>query len=123
MNPSRRRFGAYFGNTRTGGNLALLTVLISHAAAAGFTTFNSFRYGCVFSLSLLPAVLLVVAYLFWSGIGRVYSPLPNSNARLSLPASFSYGSRADVDADDDNDNEVEGEDGVQRDRNEDWTSR
>jgi hypothetical protein len=116
MNPGRRRFGAYFGNTRSGGNLALLTVLISHTAAAGFTTFNSFQYGCAFSLSLLPAVLLVVAYLFWSGVGRVYTPLAHSNARLSLPASFSYGSRADVDDDDDDG----GEDHVERDRNEDW---
>jgi hypothetical protein len=92
INPMRRQFGAYFGNTRTGGNQALLVVLISHFAAAGLTTFNSFQHGCVVSLSSLPVVVLVVAWLFWSGVSKIYMPLPHSNARLSLPASFSYGS-------------------------------
>ena len=103
LNPSRRTFGSYYGNTRAGGNRALLTILITHTLAAGFTTFNSFQYGCVFSLSLLPAVLLIVAYMFWSGVSKIYNPLPHSNTRLSLPASFSYGSRADVDVSDDGD--------------------
>lgn len=96
INPSRRWFGAYFGNTRSGGNSALLTVLISHLAAAGFTTFNMFQYGCAFSLSLVPATLLVVAWAFWSGISNIYTPMPHSTTRLSLPASFSYGSRAEA---------------------------
>jgi hypothetical protein len=110
INPWRRRFGHYFGNTRTGGNMALLTVLIGHFSAAGFTTFNQFQYGCAFSLSFVPAVVLVTAYLFWSGVSKIYVPLPNSTQRLTLPASFSYGSRAEdgdfmgmEDDDDDND--------------------
>jgi len=98
IDPRRRQFGAYFGNTRTGGNMALITVLISHFLASSFTTFNHFQYGCVFSLSLVPAVLIVVAYLFWSGVSKIYSPLPHSNVRLSLPASFSYGSNLGDDA-------------------------
>lgn len=103
IGPNRRRsFGGYYGNTRSGGNSALITVLISHFAAAGFTTFNLFQYGCTFSMSLVPVVLLVVAYLYWSGVSKIYNPLPNSNVRLSLPASFSYGSRMD-EGDDDND--------------------
>lgn len=108
MGPNRRRrFGAYYGNTRSGGNAALLTVLLSHFAAAGFTTFNNFQYGCTFSLSLLPVVLVVVAYLFWSGVSNIYTPLPHSNVRLSLPASFSYGSRVEgaMNGDDDDDDE------------------
>lgn len=112
MGPNRRRmFGGYYGNTRSGGNSALLTVMISHFAAAGFTTFNLFQYGCAFSMSLVPAVLVVVSYLYWSGVSKIYNPLPNSNVRLTLPASFSYGSRAegalngDGDGDDDNNND------------------
>lgn len=102
MGPNRRRsFGGYYGNTRTGGNSALLTVLLSHFAAGGFTTFNLFQYGCVFSMTLVPAVLVVVAYLYWSGVSRIYNPLPNSNVRLSLPASFSYGEGGMGDDDED----------------------
>ena len=92
MNPLRRRFGHYFGNTRMGGNQALLVVLITHTAASGFTTFNNFEYGCVFSMTTIPALTMIVAYVFWSGVSKIYLPLPNSNVRLSLPASFSYGS-------------------------------
>ena len=91
-----KKFGAYFGNTRSGGNAALLIVLVSHFLAAGFTTFNAFDDGCVLSLSLVPAVLLVVAFLYWSGISKIFTPLPNSNVRLSLPAAFSYGGRAEA---------------------------
>lgn len=94
INPLSKKFGTYFGNTRMGGNNALLTCLITHAAATGFTTFNRFQYGCVFSLTLLPFLTLIVAYVYWSGISKIYIPLPNSNVRLTLPASFSYGSHA-----------------------------
>lgn len=103
VSPNRTRsFGGYYGNTRSGGNSALLTVLISHFAASGFTTFNLFQYGCAFSMSLVPVVMIVVAYLYWSGVSKIYNPLPNSNVRLSLPAAFSYGSRID-EGEDDND--------------------
>jgi hypothetical protein len=91
INPLSRPFGHYFGNTRAGGNQALITVLVTHALAAGFTTFNAFQYGCVFSLTTLPLVTAVVAYIFWSCVSKIYMPLPHSNVRLSLPASFSYG--------------------------------
>eukprot|EP00531_Pseudo-nitzschia_arenysensis_P018858 CAMPEP_0116141816 /NCGR_PEP_ID=MMETSP0329-20121206/14577_1 /TAXON_ID=697910 /ORGANISM="Pseudo-nitzschia arenysensis, Strain B593" /LENGTH=334 /DNA_ID=CAMNT_0003637011 /DNA_START=103 /DNA_END=1107 /DNA_ORIENTATION=- len=94
INPLSRPFGSYYGNTRMGGNNALLTCLITHSVAAGFTTFNAFQFGCVFSMTLLPLMTLVVAYLYWSGISKIYLPLSHSNVRLSLPASFSYGSHA-----------------------------
>mmetsp|Transcript_44410 Transcript_44410/g.67983 ORF Transcript_44410/g.67983 Transcript_44410/m.67983 type:complete len:341 (-) Transcript_44410:38-1060(-) len=96
MNPSRRWFGSYYGNTRSGGNSALVTVLTTHTLAAGFTTFNVFQYGCVLSLSLVPVVLVGIAWTFWSGISSIYTPMPHSTARLSLPASYSYGSRAEA---------------------------
>ena len=94
INPLSRPFGSYFGNTRMGGNNALLVCLVTHFLASGFTTFNAFQSGCVFSLTLVPVTTLVVAYLYWSGISKIYLPLARSNVRLSLPASFSYGSHA-----------------------------
>jgi hypothetical protein len=92
MNPRHRQSGSYFGNTRMGGNMALLTVLISHLFAAGFTTMNAYNYGCNFSLPLLFITTLVVGYLFKAGVSKIFKPLPYSNTRLSLPASFSYAS-------------------------------
>ena len=93
LNPRHRQFGSYFGNTRMGGNMALVTVLVSHFFAAGFTTFNLYNYGCNFSLPLLTVTAGSVCYLFYSGVSKIYRPLPHSNRRLSLPASFSYASR------------------------------
>jgi hypothetical protein len=112
LNPIRRTFGAYFGNTRTGGNVALLWALGSHLVAAAVTTTNQFQYGCAMSLSLLPVVTAVVMYAYWSGASKIYMPQPNSSARLSLPVSFSYGGGAideDEDADDNNNNNNEEE--------------
>lgn len=96
INPLSRPFGHYFGNTRSGGNQALMTVLITHVLAAGFTTLNSFQYGCMFSLATLPLLTIVVAYVFWCGVSKIYLPLPHSNVRLSLPASYSYGSHGET---------------------------
>lgn len=95
MNPWNRGFGSYYGNTRTGGNAALLTVLGSHLLASGLTTFNGYEYGCTFSIPSVAVVMLVTSYMFWSGVSKIYSPLPHSTARLSLPASFSYAAAND----------------------------
>ena len=100
IDASGRSFGGYFGNTRAGGNQALLVVLITHTLAAGITTFNYFKHGCIFSLSLLPVVLAGAAFLFWSGVSKIFIPVHHSNFRLSLPASMSYGSRANIEDDD-----------------------
>jgi len=94
MDPRHRQFGSYFGNTRMGGNMSLITVLASHFVAAGFTTFNQYNHGCTFSLPLLFSTVLSVLWLFRAGISKIYKPLPYSNQRLSLPASFSYASHA-----------------------------
>ena len=95
LNFWRRNFGSYFGNTRSGGNFALLWVIIGHFVAAALTTLNSFEYGCTLSLPSLAAVFVVTAYAFWSGVSKIYLPLPHSTQRLTLPASFSYNSRAE----------------------------
>lgn len=92
MNPRHRQFGSYFGNTRMGGNMSLITVLVSHFLASGFTTFNQYNHGCTFSLPLVFSTVLSVLWLFRAGISKIYKPLPYSNQRLSLPASFSYAS-------------------------------
>jgi len=97
LNPLSRRFGHYFGNSRMGGNQALLVVLFTHATAAGLTTFNNFQNGCVLSMPMIPALTLIVAYVFWSGVSKIYLPLPHSNVRLTLPASFSYGTHIGAD--------------------------
>jgi hypothetical protein len=94
LNPRHRQYGAYFGNTRLGGNMSLVIVLLSHFFASGSTTFNLYNYGCNFSLPLLATTVIVVGYLFHAGISQIYKPLPYSNQRLSLPASFSYASHA-----------------------------
>jgi hypothetical protein len=94
FSPLSRRFGRYFGNTRTGGNKALIVVLTTHTVVAGLTTFNNFDNGCVVSLTTLPVFTMMVGYMFWCGVSKIYLPYPHSNMRLNLPASFSYGSHA-----------------------------
>ena len=71
-----RRLGAWFGNTRNGGNVALLFALGSHLVAALLTTADYWNYGCSVSIPALGVMVLVVAYIFWAGIGRIYLPKP-----------------------------------------------
>ena len=66
--------GAYLGSTREGGNMALLTVLVTHLLASILTTADYFRFGCIVSLPATGAMVLVVAYWFWAGVGRIYMP-------------------------------------------------
>jgi hypothetical protein len=68
--------GAWFGNSRNGGNVALLTCLITHTVAAIFTATDAFAWGCAVSLPVTGAVVLATAYLFWAGCGRIYMPPP-----------------------------------------------
>lgn len=69
-----RAIGGWFGNSRTGGNLALLFTLISHFFSSVLTTSDNFKLGCTVSLSSVAAVVLVTAYIFWAGVGRIYMP-------------------------------------------------
>lgn len=68
--------GGWLGNSRNGGNKALFLCLITHVAAALLTGANYFAYGCRVSLPAVGCVVLVTAYLFWAGVGRIYMP-PN----------------------------------------------
>jgi hypothetical protein len=66
--------GAWFGNSRTGGNFALLLCLVTHSFAAVFTTADYFNHGCLISIPLTSGMVFVTAYLFWAGVGRIYMP-------------------------------------------------
>lgn len=66
--------GGWFGNSRTGGNVALLFALVSHFLTSLFTTADFFKGGCYFSLPAVGGMVLVTAYLFWAGVGRIYMP-------------------------------------------------
>ena len=85
---SRQRavIGGLLGNSRTGGNLALLFCLISHFVASLLTTSDYFKFGCSVSVSAVGVAVLVSAYCFWAGVGRIYMPPPQS---LTLISSMS----------------------------------
>lgn len=73
----RREFrgpGGWLGNSRKGGNLALLWVLMTHFAAAVLTTADYFGNGCYVSVPSVCAVVVFTAYIFWAGAGRIYMP-------------------------------------------------
>jgi len=82
-----RGFGAYMGNSRSGGNLALLFVLVSHLGSSVVTTLTSLDGGCVVSLPLLVVLTLITGYTFWAGTARIYMPPENSNESISRTAS------------------------------------
>lgn len=69
-----RAIGGWFGNSRTGGNVALLFTLLSHFFSSVLTTSDNFKMGCTVSLSSVGIVVLVTAYIFWAGVGRIYMP-------------------------------------------------
>ena len=70
-----RGAGAWLGNSRKGGNLALLWVLITHFAAAILTTADYFKNGCYVSVPSVCAVVFFTAYIYWLGVGRIYMPV------------------------------------------------
>ncbi|KAL7576423.1 hypothetical protein ACA910_018227 [Epithemia clementina (nom. ined.)] len=68
------RPGAWLGNTREGGNMALLSVLVVHTIASVFTTADYFKAGCMVSLPASCVIVIAVAYWFWAGIALIYMP-------------------------------------------------
>jgi hypothetical protein len=77
------RVGGWFGNTRHGGNIALLLCLSSHLVASVMTMANYFNFGCLVSLPSVGAVLLITAYIFWAGVGRIYMPPQRNGQRAT----------------------------------------
>lgn len=88
---NQRIFGSYFGNSRNGGNLALMFVLVAHLFSSLITTATSFGHGCVVSLPLIIVAMLVTMYTFWAGAARIYMPPENSNDSISRVASRTGG--------------------------------
>lgn len=82
-----RGFGSYFGNSRSGGNLALMFVLLSHLGSSVATTASSFGQGCAVAMPIVVAITLVTAYAFWAGTARIYMPPENSAQSISRTAS------------------------------------
>lgn len=82
-----RGFGSYFGNSRAGGNLALLFVLISHLGSSLVTVSSSFGRGCILSMPVLCGITVFTAYVFWAGTARIYMPPENSDQSISRTAS------------------------------------
>ena len=71
---NHRTSGRWLGNRRSGGNYALLLVLLTHTAAAGVTLFHRRTNGCTIVLPTLLGIVLLTAYLFYSSCGRIYLP-------------------------------------------------
>jgi hypothetical protein len=69
------RAGAYLGNSRKGGNYALLLTLVSHYMVALVTLYNRQPNGCYVTLPTIGAMVLLMAYLFYMGCGRIYMPV------------------------------------------------
>jgi gamma-secretase subunit APH-1 len=82
-----RGFGSYFGNSRSGGNLALMFVLLSHLASSVVTVSSAFDKGCLVSLPSLVGITFFTAYAFWAGTARIYMPPENSDQSISRTAS------------------------------------
>jgi hypothetical protein len=69
-----RMVGSWLGNSRMGGNYALMLILMTHFGAATFTSADFFNNGCSVSIPGVAGVVLLTAYMFWAGAGRIYMP-------------------------------------------------
>ena len=77
----------FWGNSRHGGNWALLASLLTHLLASMLTLTNALPNGCRVSIPAVGGVLLLTAYLFWAGCGRHYMPPVGPNDPLALVMS------------------------------------
>lgn len=66
--------GSWLGNSRMGGNYSLLLSLLTHFVASIFTSADYFKSGCVVSIPAVGIIVLMTAYMFWAGAGRIYMP-------------------------------------------------
>ena len=66
--------GGFWGNSRHGGNWALLACLLTHLLSSLLTLTNALPSGCLVSVPAVGGVVLLTAYLFWAGCGRNYMP-------------------------------------------------
>jgi hypothetical protein len=66
--------GGWLGNSRMGGNYSLMLSLLTHIGAATFTSADFFNNGCAVSIPGVVSMVLLTAYMFWAGAGRIYMP-------------------------------------------------
>jgi hypothetical protein len=66
--------GSWLGNSRMGGNYSLMLSLLTHIGAATFTSADFFNNGCSVSIPGVAGIVLLTAYMFWAGCGRIYMP-------------------------------------------------
>jgi Aph-1 protein len=78
----RRYTGMYFGNSRSGGNYALLWILITHTIASLITLLHRRNNGCQIVLPTLYGMVLCTAYIFYMGCGHIYILPPSSSLQL-----------------------------------------
>lgn len=84
--PPARAWGAFIGNSRRGGDVALAIVFVTHFAAAFSTTPNHSFEGCQLSVPLLASIVLLTGLLFWGGVSKIYLPA-NQRHRLGMNGS------------------------------------
>ena len=74
----------FWGNSRHGGNWALLASLLTHLLSSLLTLTNALTDGCRISVPAVGGVVLLTAYLFWAGCGRHYMPPMSPNDPLAF---------------------------------------
>jgi hypothetical protein len=89
-----RAVGGWLGDSRNGGNVALLLCLVTHYVVSLLTMANRWDYGCRVSLPAVGGMVLLTAYLFWAGVGRIFMPPPvRLSPSVSRSSSFGSSSR------------------------------
>jgi hypothetical protein len=84
---SNHKSGRWLGNSRTGGNYALLFVLVTQSVTAFITLFHRQTNGCMIVLPSLLGMVFITAYLFYMGCGRIYMPPPTTTTTTSTVPS------------------------------------
>lgn len=72
--PSRPTAPYQLSNNKSGGNMALILVLLSHCAASLATVPNAYDNGCVVALPCLAGVLVLTGLAFWVACSGHYLP-------------------------------------------------
>jgi len=96
-----RTVGGLVGDSRNGGNVALLITMGTHLLASMVTLADYFPYGCRLSLPLLGGVVLMTAYVFWAGVGRIYMPPNPTLSQLRMETRSTSGSVGGADSSND----------------------
>lgn len=86
--PPALHWGAFIGNSKRGGDIALATAFVTHLAAAFSTAPNGSYEGCHISIPLLASIVVITGLVFWGGVSKIYLPA-NQRHRLGMNGSSS----------------------------------